>query len=168
MMTMSIRLYFDIRVSFAPTTQHCTTERSTRYASYLPYRPPYHPFPVYGLIVDRACRSKPLRLNVRLKIGECSGPPEPARLLLLPIFCLSGEPWPHGCATTTRSRHVIGIHKAGEGRMVVVSEGIGGVGGEGGISKSTCCGVVAKLTRFSKTWKNVRIVSLDHTASDHS
>ena len=123
MMTMSIRLYFDIRVSFAPTTQHCTTERSTRYASYLPYRPPYHPFPVYGLIVDRACRSKPLRLNVRLKIGECSGPPEPARLLLLPIFCLSGEPWPHGCATTTRSRHVIGIRKAGEGRRVVVSEG---------------------------------------------
>ena len=45
--------------------------------------------------------------------------------------------------------------------MVVVSEGIGGVGGEGGISKSTCCGVVAKLTRFTKTWKNLRIVSLD-------
>ena len=113
----------EYRVSFASTTQHCTTERYTRYTSCLPYRPPYHPFPVYGLIVDRACRSKPLRLNVRLKIGECSGPPEPARLLLLPIFCLSGEPWPHGCATTTRSRHVIGIRKAGEGRRVVVSEG---------------------------------------------
>ena len=118
-----VSLQREYRVSFAPTAQHCTTERSTRYASYLPYRPPYHPFPVYGLIVDRACRSKPLRLNVRLKIGECSGPPEPARLLLLPIFCLSGEPWPHGCATTTRSRHVIGIRKAGEGRRVVVSEG---------------------------------------------
>ena len=39
--------------------------------------------------------------------------------------------------------------------------GIGGVGGEGVISKSTCCGVGAKLTRFTKTWKNLRIVSLD-------
>ena len=46
--------------------------------------------------------------------------------------------------------------------------GIGGVGGEGVISKSTCCGVGAKLTRFTKTWKNLRIVSLDHTASAHS
>ena len=45
--------------------------------------------------------------------------------------------------------------------MEVVSEGVRqGVGGEGGISKSTCCGVVAKLTRFTKTWKNLRIVSL--------
>ena len=52
--------------------------------------------------------------------------------------------------------------------MVVVSEGIGGVGGEGGISKSTCCGVVAKLTWLTKTWKNVRIVSHDHTTSIRS
>ena len=121
-------LYFYLRFSYHLNYDMIEVSRVLSLVYFLHYGPWWgfytcHPFPVYGLIVDRACRSKPLRLNVRLKIGECSGPPEPARLLLLPIFCLSGEPWPHGCATTTRSRHVIGIHKAGEGRRVVVSEG---------------------------------------------
>ena len=102
----------EYRVSFAPTAQHCTTERSTRYTSYLPYRPPYHPFPVYGLIVDRACRSKPLRLNVRLVIGERFGGlvPSPERARLHPDSYLVFV----SRTITTRSRHVIGIRKAGK------------------------------------------------------
>ena len=70
------------------------------------------PFPVYGLIMDRACRSRPLRLNVRLVIGERFGGlvPSPERARLHPDSYLVFV----SRTITTRSRHVIGIRKAGK------------------------------------------------------
>ena len=115
--------------------------------------------------MDRACRSRPLRLNVRLVIGERFGGlvPSPERARLHPDSYLVFV----SRTITARSQHVTGIRKAGKRYIGQCREvfyhlpaqwfvkGICGVGGEGDATKYMLrCGCEAD-TVFSVVYKDI-------------